>query len=609
MLRVLNQYCHGYTFIPVASALEIGGFFELLKDEQSITLEEITSKLDANPGPLFVALEMLTVLDWVCFEGNHYRAGPNWDNHNLIDPEMVELYSISPLALVTTDKGGELLSRWLARVSFGWECEPPLSLLLDAPVMLSMLIGIVQSNQAKGIAANDALTFPAVDAMREVLLRKKWAVMKEDVFQLNGVGKFMIGRAMVCGVTVSYRPLLHSMETILFGNSNELLITHGGTERHIDRILNVQSSGFQHEKYFAEMEKVLRKVFDPERPDEHPCYFADMGCGDGSLLKRLHGVASELGHSTVTMIGIDLNQLALDEAEKTLSNLPRRLMKGNIADPEQLLHDFIDEVNDTPDRILHLRSFLDHNRSYIKPIDSVAVESRQRVFTKNCGIGIDGSLIPYNELQQNLVEHLRRWANIMTNKNGLLCLEVHSMSRSAKAANFELAEGFHFDALHAFSRQFLCEPQFFYAAMAEVGLFPMHGIYRYPKGLPYTRITLDYYERKSYTIRFAHSADISHLEKADWSPIEFVVKEIEKNIEAEPQSCFTVLNENGYIMGLLMCKTGRYNEELKLRNVSMIGLATQSSKWGDRLLRHSREYFSLQEGELVFTDGVPTNSL
>ena len=137
----------------------------------------------------------------------------------------------------------------------------------------------------------------------------------------------------------------------------------------------------------------------------------------------------------------------------------------------------------------------------------------------------------------------------------------------------------------------------------------MHGIYRYPKDLPYTRITLDYYERKSYTIRFANSDDLVHLEKANWSPRGFVVKEGEKTIEDEPQSCFTVLNEKGCIMGLLLCKTETYNEDLIIRNIFMIALATQSSEWEDRLLMFCREYFILQEGEAVFSDSFPANSM
>lgn len=598
MLRVLNQYCHGYAFIPVSVALTSKGFFSLLEPGSSRSLEGLQRDLGANPGPLSVALEMLAVLDWVRRDKGRYTPGKGWTDHVHVIPDAMELYDYSPVDLVTSANGAETLSRWLPRVAEGWGCEAPLSLLLEGTVMLPMLIGAMQSGNPKGIAANDVGTFPAVEAMRNALLSKKWAVDSESGFQVNGVGKFMLGRSMVGGVTVSYRPMLRRVSSMLFGDTDDTLRAHDGVESHIDRSLNVLSSGFQHEKYFGDMKKVLCELFDSQRPEQQPDYIADMGCGDGSLLKGLHQAASETAGAQVKLLGIDLNQAALDEAEKTLCDLPCYLMVGDIIDPGSMLEE-VSHIKEGDDgRILHVRSFLDHNRPFTPPRDKREAEDKDRINDMICGIGEGGALISFGELQQNLVEHLRAWADTAGNC-GLLCLEVHAMRPRAKADHFELAEGFHFDALHAFSRQYLCEPRFFLAAMAEAGMFPRGEVLRYPKGLPYTRITLGHYVRKSYTIRFAGAGDLegvdsdqlafSGLDRDKWGEI----------ILGAPDACFAALDETGAIAGMLVCTVDGSGEEGQPRSVSLEGLAVRSPKWAVRLRRHCSDYFKLMDGDTL----------
>ena len=63
-----------------------------------------------------------------------------------------------------------------------------------------------------------------------------------------------------------------------------------GDETHIDRTLNVIGSGFQHQRYFADIEEIILSIFDNDDFERQPRYIADMGCGDGSLLKRIHEV-------------------------------------------------------------------------------------------------------------------------------------------------------------------------------------------------------------------------------------------------------------------------------------------------------------------------------
>ena len=61
-------------------------------------------------------------------------------------------------------------------------------------------------------------------------------------------------------------------------------------ELHVDRTLNVIGSGFQHKKYFSDMEEIILSLFNRKPYAEQPKYIADMGCGDGTLLKKIYEI-------------------------------------------------------------------------------------------------------------------------------------------------------------------------------------------------------------------------------------------------------------------------------------------------------------------------------
>lgn len=605
MLRVLNQYCHGYVLAPMAIALERGGLFRLLSPGGQVPRAELAAMLQANTGPLQVALEMFAVLDWLRLDREGVRLGSRSEERELFQPEMLRLYDHAPADLIGDPQGAEVLSEWLDKVTQGWGCEGALSLLLDAPAMLSMLVGTAQTGKTGLLAAGDEQALPGLASMRRVLLAKRWASQDEKGFKLGGVGKFMFGRAMVGGVTVSYRPLLRQAEELLFGSARSLFQISDTGESHIDRTLNVQSSGFQHEKFFAKLDSMLDSVFDLEHETgARPSYVADMGCGDGSLLRRIHDKVAAKGFP-VTMVGLDLNQAALDEAAKTLAGVPHLLLPGDIGDPTGMVRAFVERTGDDPERILHVRSFLDHNRCFVPPRDTDGVEANDHPLFRSLGIDEEGGLIPPEVLHRNLVEHLREWAAILGSRNGLMCLEVHSMSRWAKAAFFDIVEGFHFDALHALSRQYLCPPGEFLAALAEAGLFPRGEVHAHPDGLPVTRITIGFYEPRPYSVRHAEKADLDHLSGAAWrqeEPLEY--QEAEEVLRGYPEACFTVLDGDGRAQGMLLCQPRPLDNESQTRKVVLRGVLAFAGDWTDILLQHMRTIFSLQDGAPVFAGSL-----
>lgn len=596
MLRVLNQFSHGYTFVPVAIALESRGVFTLLEGQDAMSFPDLVGKAGINPGPCRVALEMLEVMGWVRREGDRFGLTPKAKEREHIPSALLEMLSMSPVDLVGTMRGAEILVPWLGQIERGWGCDAPLSLLLDGVVLLPTLIGLAQCQGMNALLEGDASLLPAFASMRGTLVAKKWATQDEDGFTLNGVGKFMSGRAMVGGVTVSYRPLLFRMEEYLFGDADAVLQTGADGEGHIDRSLNVLSSGFQHERFFAEMDKVILSLFcGEELHAAKPTYVADMGCGDGSLLKRIHErVTSEGGN--VSLIGLDYNQAALVETEKNLGELPSLLMHGDVARPDEVVTNFREMTGDDEGRVLHVRSFLDHNRPYVSP--SEAPLPRPMGFG-GIAIGEGGALIPAAELQQNLVEHLAGWAGIV-GESGLLCLEVHAMSPQAKQDFFDLAEGFHFDALHAFSRQYLCSPQAFLAAMAEAGLFPEGLVRKQPKGMPYTRITLGHYKPKPYTIGAALGDDFKTISEAGWASEFKGLKAALESLKHDEFEGFVVKDQAGEVCGVAICEKAMCNDKEHAWSVSMKELFALDIHWRDVLMDHCKAYYSLHEGDIEF---------
>lgn len=601
MLRVINQFCHGYTYVPVAVALESQGLFRFLGNGQH-SFEDLSTVLAANAGPLRVALDMLEVLEWVHREGDLYSLAAKAADLSYLPAKIVELYTYSPEELVGTKQGAGVLSPWLERVTQGWDCEGPLSLMLDGVVLLPTLIGMIQSGLLESLVKGDRQTLPCVEALKNTFLFKKWATVADDGLTLGGVGKFMLGRAMIGGVTVSYRPLLRQMNEILFGDASRVLLGHGHTEGHVDRTLNVQSSGFQHERFFAEIDKVVLDRFTgASSADARPQFIADMGCGDGSLLKRINSVIVNSGKS-VRLIGIDLNQAALDQTAKNMGELPCLLIPGDVAEPADCVESLKGKIGEGVNETLHVRSFLDHNRPYKLPVDEAEAVARRNFMYTSIGISHEGGLIAPESLQQNLVEHLRCWADIM-GESGLLCLEVHSMSSWAKREFFDLAEGFHFDALHAFSRQYLCDPPTFLSAMAEAGLFPRGEVRQQPAGMPYTRITLGFYEPKPYSARPARAGDLLRLKEGFcFKPGGLDAQGREEAIRSNNCWSFTLLDEQKDVVAMAFCKSTELDAKEFSRSVYFNSVGATSPRWREILLSHCQAFFRLHEGAVIFPD-------
>jgi acyl transferase domain-containing protein len=250
------------------------------------------------------------------------------------------------------------------------------------------------------------------------------------------------------------------------------------------------------------------------------------------------------------MVAADLNAAALAEAGRTLSRLgvPHRLLEANIDRPAELLAKLAD-AGLGGRRILHVRSFLDHDRGWQPPADATAAARRDKHRLAGVHVAPDGTAIDPADAMQALVEHLGRWS-AMVGDGGLAIAEVHALPALTVRAHLDDCENLHFDAYHALSGQQLVEADTFLLAMAEAGLFPRAGtLVRYPRSFPFTRITCAWYERRPYRVRLSQPSDLDalmRLDEAAWAPaLRFGRAAIASRLANSPDSVLVAETDNG----------------------------------------------------------------
>ena len=159
------------------------------------------------------------------------------------------------------------------------------------------------------------------------------------------------------------------------------------------------------------------------------------------------------------MIGADYNKVARRIAKQTLrkAEIPTfHIIAGDVNRPAQLASDLEELGLDIHD-LLHVRSFLDHNRPYL-PL--VHYTRGDRVGRSTGAFAHCGEEIPAEELEENLTRHLRRWAPYV-GRFGLLVLELHTLPPALTAAHLENTPAIAYDGTHGFSDQYLVELPYF----------------------------------------------------------------------------------------------------------------------------------------------------
>jgi acyl carrier protein len=342
--------------------------------------------------------------------------------------------------------------------------------------------------------------------------------------ELSMEGSYIANRTLLFGLAESYRPLLSRFGEMLFGDCSSVFsLDASGHESHVDRLLNVQLSGFWHKKYFSEVESVLREFFDSEDFSNQPQYVCDMGCGDGSFLKKIFQFVlqetrrgKELSNYPLMMIGADFSEESLQETARvlTLAQVPHVTVFGDIGDPVALIRS-LRQMNIDDQKVMHVRSFLDHDRPFKFP----ARMPHLVCFEDGAFMRRNGELLPADIVVASLDEHLANWSRALAgNPFGMLILEVHNIGIDKTREKLNDLESFHFDVTQGLSGQFVVSLGTFLESAARVGLF-VEGVKVFPS-LEYPRISLCRFFHRTFQIRHidfgASKSRLLELEEA-WS--------------------------------------------------------------------------------------------
>lgn len=527
MLTILNNYAHGYVTIPVIFACEKQGLFEILDRVNPVPFPTLVKELRANSGHLQIALHMLESLNWVSkTRDDEYILTLEADIKQKFPKDIMKLMSFPMADYVNQVKKKHSLKKWMKLSSRSWNIDNPLyTQFLDGLLVIPLLLTLKEYDY---LSSSDPLKVPLFSQLSptvreeivEFFTHQGWLSSKDGVDSFTDIGQFIVDRIFITATVASYRPMLSSMSEVIFGDCRSVFERDmWDHELHVDRTLNVIGSGFQHEKYFSDMEEIILSIFNQEPIGEQPKYIADMGCGDGTLLEKIYGIIKNkslrgkvLSEYPVKLLGIDFNEKALEATTHTLKDIDHIVLKGDINDPEQMIVDIKSMGIQDVENILHVRSFLDHDRPYIPPSDLSTAEARSKIPCEAVYVDKAGGIIPAASVMQSLVEHLTRWSSAI-GKHGLIVLEVHCLEPKTVNAFIDKCENLHFDAYHRFSQQQLVGADRFLMATAEIGLFPNKDTCKkYPKTLPFGRITLNHFTPREYRVRYAEETDLPALE-------------------------------------------------------------------------------------------------
>lgn len=507
----------GIVLAPTVKALSDRHVFSLFENPASwVSLDEIVARTHGNRGYVRVALRLLASCGWMRQEMAD-EQGPSYALTEagaialrIAPPLYAEVAAFIPKALFledflfgTSDAAllpslRELVSRSKERWGMAAQADPlaakvsdrirqHLDGVLTGPAMVALARAGVLARLAqepvdvRSIAGNrQSLAY-----LFDLLAVQGWIAGEQNRVSLTPCGRYAAQIATSYGVTVSYLPAFQVVSTLLFGNPRIPRMDDAGVELLVNRAMNVWGSGGAHKTYFKKVDEILVELFN--RPlHQQPQGICDMGCGDGSFLEHLYSVVKNqtargqvLDKHPLILVGADFNKVARRVSKQTLraAGIPNfHVIHGDINRPALLAGDLEQLGLDIHD-LLHVRSFLDHNRPYVAPPNYVSGSRKGRSTGAFVHLGTE---IPPDELEENLVRHLRRWAPYV-GRFGLLTLELHTLPPEVTAANLDRTPAVAYDGTHGFSDQYLVELPIFLDCVREAGL---HADSRYQAKFP-----------------------------------------------------------------------------------------------------------------------------
>ena len=508
----------GIVMAPTMKALADRKVFELFgNSSREVTLDEVVEHTRGNRGYVRVAMRLLAACGWAkqAVSDNGKKVSYSLTPEGLIataiaPPLYAEVLPFIPKAVYLEDFlfGGstapglpslaELISRSRERWGLASSQEgvaagvhDQLRAHLDGALVGPSMVALARGGVLAALL-HEPVNLETLNGNREnlehlfdLLTIQGWLIRDHKRISLTPCGRYAAQITSSYGVTVSYLPMFNVVSTLIFGNPRIPRMDENGIELLVNRGMNVWGSGGAHKTYFKKVDEIIIEIFN--RPlGAQPKGICDMGCGDGSFLEHLYRVVKNqtargemLTQHPLIIVGADFNKVARRVTKLTLrkAEIPQyHVIYGDINRPALLAGDLEAIGLDIHD-LLHVRSFLDHNRPYIPPAGYMKGNRTARCTGAFAHLGQE--VLP-DELEENLVRHLRRWAPYV-GRFGLIVLELHTLPPEVTAANLLKTPAVAYDGTHGFSDQYLVEVPVFLDCVREAGL---HADLRYQCQFP-----------------------------------------------------------------------------------------------------------------------------
>ena len=494
LIKRLFSHLEGIVVIPTFLSLHKFNIIEKIKFEQKISLSTLSNKDLKQSGYLNVALTTLSslnVLDKTTDKKNIYYTLTNYGSKytqlikkyffynkiqnsinnfiiNDIKKEDITLY-IQSLNELLNDIEQNLKKLFKS----GNEIEEKIAYHIEGSILAPLLI--YNSHNPNN---------HEIESIIKKILSYDIKVDSEEAYD------YLCKRTKSYGVTASYQPIFSNLDEVIFKGYNPTKHRdENNNELHVNRRLNVWGSGGAHKTYFNKIDEIIVDIFN--KPiEEQPKGIADMGCGDGMFLQHLYQLilketirGENINKHPLTIVGADLNQKAIDESKKTLNNanINSHFLIADISHPDLYKQDLKNKFNIEINDLLHVRSFLDHNRIY-KDIKGIK-ENDTPISTG--AYAHQGRYLNSEDIALNLINHFKLWKRHIS-KHGLLLLELHGLKLELSQKNISLTPTIAYESTHGYSDQYIVEYDFFLKCASIAGL---EKIDKYSKVFPSKEIT------------------------------------------------------------------------------------------------------------------------
>ena len=498
----LFQHLDGIAICSTISVLFEAKVFVYILKNSSFSIKELIAKFKANPGYFNIAFRLLASQGWIIKSCNSVTDNIEYKltskgveaisyakyyhlfaksipflkkiKNNIFENKHNFEYSNIQTLIETLDSLSSANSNKSVKLEVILHLEGFLAgPLLVATGMCNYFNDLITSKDELDIKSlsNEV---PGFKIILETFLYLKFIKIIDGKYYFSDKGIFFIKRSSAYGVTVSYLPTFEKIYYLLFKDPN-ILWNRGkdDIELHVDRTMNVWGSGGAHTLYFKKIDEIIIDIFN-EPLENQPIGIADMGCGDGTLLKHLYYVVVNktlrgdfIKDFPLAIIGADFNKAARLASRITLqnANIEHFILAADISNPEAFAHDLKNKHNLLLENMLNVRSFLDHNRIYKIP--------RNKNLKNKCdstgAFAYRGRWVPNTELKQNLIEHFESWFKYVR-KYGLLILELHTIDPEKISRNLGSTATTAYDSTHGYSDQYIVEVKTMLEAALEAGL-------------------------------------------------------------------------------------------------------------------------------------------